>query len=557
MGNDESSSTNGDTPADQHDFIGSLRHRFRFADKSKHTAPDERKSEHPSDSHHAWAPKPKPKPKLPTCPICFMEVSDYVRLKHCHHLICHECLRAYILTDLKHLAKYPMKCYLHPTSQCDALLDFSDVSYALDEHKDELFVFDKFSILCAIAPTERNSVPNARWSSFTNPSGNATKYSHSSGSKCEMVFFYQSKWQRDKVQPFQWIEDGQRANCHNQACGKKFFGFLVRRHHCRICGEIFCDECSSHQLPLSAASNEMLKTWLTANLNDDDSVHNVRKSNTKKKLNKAKNSLLASTASAVWESSDSDGDEAVRPQKHKHVQKKDIDDDDDDEKCTAESEKEKEEKYENKNGDAAEQQAQDEEFRLSPSEENLIEAERVRCCYACWLDYYRGVCAECEYEYCIECRQAWHDKYDCEQIKKMKIENDLRVKLNEAQTEELMLREGWRRCAGCKVWVAKSEGCNHMTHEHCPNPNDVVNRKCHFCYCCGELLYDPYRKHEKSGVLHFEDGVFSACRKDREARSERDNKHTVVRNEIQEIQSQFDENEIPIDDQNKSDCLVM
>jgi hypothetical protein len=39
-----------------------------------------------------------------------------------------------------------------------------------------------------------------------------------------------------------WVPDDASRACH--AC-KKTFGVTVRRHHCRICGRIFCDTCSS------------------------------------------------------------------------------------------------------------------------------------------------------------------------------------------------------------------------------------------------------------------------------------------------------------------------
>lgn len=38
-----------------------------------------------------------------------------------------------------------------------------------------------------------------------------------------------------------WVPDDQRGDC--TACGKAF-GTFRRRHHCRQCGEIFCDSCS-------------------------------------------------------------------------------------------------------------------------------------------------------------------------------------------------------------------------------------------------------------------------------------------------------------------------
>ena len=40
-----------------------------------------------------------------------------------------------------------------------------------------------------------------------------------------------------------WVRDSERSGCVE--CGTKFTLF-VRRHHCRRCGDIFCNECSSY-----------------------------------------------------------------------------------------------------------------------------------------------------------------------------------------------------------------------------------------------------------------------------------------------------------------------
>mgnify|MGYP001070011766 CR=1 FL=1 len=45
------------------------------------------------------------------------------------------------------------------------------------------------------------------------------------------------------LEPPKWAADSSSVNC--QACSKPF-SFLVRsRHHCRVCGDLFCDACSS------------------------------------------------------------------------------------------------------------------------------------------------------------------------------------------------------------------------------------------------------------------------------------------------------------------------
>ena len=38
-----------------------------------------------------------------------------------------------------------------------------------------------------------------------------------------------------------WIPDSDADNCYN--CGSKFFTLLNRKHHCRVCGNIFCKSC--------------------------------------------------------------------------------------------------------------------------------------------------------------------------------------------------------------------------------------------------------------------------------------------------------------------------
>ena len=40
-----------------------------------------------------------------------------------------------------------------------------------------------------------------------------------------------------------WIDDGSVTNCFN--C-KKQFTFLFRKHHCRLCGRVFCYYCSNY-----------------------------------------------------------------------------------------------------------------------------------------------------------------------------------------------------------------------------------------------------------------------------------------------------------------------
>jgi hypothetical protein len=43
-----------------------------------------------------------------------------------------------------------------------------------------------------------------------------------------------------------WVDDSKCKACYE--CEAPF-GLLVRRHHCRICGRIFCATCTSNSVP--------------------------------------------------------------------------------------------------------------------------------------------------------------------------------------------------------------------------------------------------------------------------------------------------------------------
>lgn len=54
-----------------------------------------------------------------------------------------------------------------------------------------------------------------------------------------------------------WIDDNSVTKCFE--CNK-FFSFLLRRHHCRICGRVFCYECSNFFTPSTDILNKHHKT---------------------------------------------------------------------------------------------------------------------------------------------------------------------------------------------------------------------------------------------------------------------------------------------------------
>jgi len=46
-----------------------------------------------------------------------------------------------------------------------------------------------------------------------------------------------------------WVEDSEAKECMGAGC-KKLFSFVIRKHHCRNCGGIYCADCSSKKMAI-------------------------------------------------------------------------------------------------------------------------------------------------------------------------------------------------------------------------------------------------------------------------------------------------------------------
>ena len=58
--------------------------------------------------------------------------------------------------------------------------------------------------------------------------------------QCQKMGVNKSKAQFQEVLRDGWVPDGERATCYH--CSTQF-SLTVRRHHCRVCGELFCGQC--------------------------------------------------------------------------------------------------------------------------------------------------------------------------------------------------------------------------------------------------------------------------------------------------------------------------
>ena len=56
-----------------------------------------------------------------------------------------------------------------------------------------------------------------------------------------------------------WIKDKNVENCYR--CNKKF-NLIIRKHHCRNCGKIFCNDCSNFWCKIPDCINNLKEeTW--------------------------------------------------------------------------------------------------------------------------------------------------------------------------------------------------------------------------------------------------------------------------------------------------------
>ncbi|XP_042493302.1 probable E3 ubiquitin-protein ligase RNF144A [Macadamia integrifolia] len=68
----------------------------------------------------------------------------------------------------------------------------------------------------------------------------------------------------------------------------------------------------------------------------------------------------------------------------------------------------------------------------------------------------RTECSNCKKLFCFKCKIPWHVGFGCNEIEQLRDENDIPF-------GELLERNKWMRCPGCKFRVEKIEGCPNIT----------------------------------------------------------------------------------------------
>ena len=62
-------------------------------------------------------------------------------------------------------------------------------------------------------------------------------------------FLFKTQLELEKLLGRKWTEDSDVISC--SLCQREF-SLIVRKHHCRNCGQIFCNECSSKMAPIAS-----------------------------------------------------------------------------------------------------------------------------------------------------------------------------------------------------------------------------------------------------------------------------------------------------------------
>ncbi|XP_068728812.1 E3 ubiquitin-protein ligase RNF217-like [Montipora capricornis] len=82
-------------------------------------------------------------------------------------------------------------------------------------------------------------------------------------------------------------------------------------------------------------------------------------------------------------------------------------------------------------------------------------------------------CAECHFSWCFQCHAPWHKGLSCKDFKRG---SKMFREWTKNTTEGVV---NARPCPKCKVFIQRSEGCDHMSCPRC---------RTQFCYLCGDRI---------------------------------------------------------------------
>lgn len=68
-------------------------------------------------------------------------------------------------------------------------------------------------------------------------------------------------------------------------------------------------------------------------------------------------------------------------------------------------------------------------------------------------------CPLCTKQFCLKCKTEYHTNSTCEQYQQWLQENGRADEL----FDEFVIGKKYKQCPGCKRWIEKIDGCNHLT----------------------------------------------------------------------------------------------
>ncbi|KAK4106238.1 hypothetical protein N658DRAFT_482151 [Parathielavia hyrcaniae] len=107
-------------------------------------------------------------------------------------------------------------------------------------------------------PVEQGLRPNSSFMSLggLSPFGRLSRRSTADSAKCVDGNWNLDQFPKPTGAPTRkhWKPDHESTMCDHTTC-KRYFSYFTRRHHCRRCGNIFCDQHSAFEVPLDQDAN--------------------------------------------------------------------------------------------------------------------------------------------------------------------------------------------------------------------------------------------------------------------------------------------------------------
>ncbi|KAE8585588.1 hypothetical protein XENTR_v10021368 [Xenopus tropicalis] len=155
---------------------------------------------------------------------------------NCEIIECYGCKRVFELTERKHHCRACGEGFCHDCS--DQTVSVPERGWGLSPVRVCKKCHSLRKVKCPDMTEDdgRNLLPRK-----------VTEMAQSSFDKVSSVLEYPLGFMKEAARPSYWVSDDEISGCHE--C-KKPFTPKMSKHHCRACGQGFCESCSSHRQPV-------------------------------------------------------------------------------------------------------------------------------------------------------------------------------------------------------------------------------------------------------------------------------------------------------------------